>query len=707
MKARFLILFAASFAAAVNMHSAVLINERFNYSDGVLTDVSDGTWSRHSGTAGQVDVQSGRVNLTEAEGEDVNTPIAGAPYSNTVLYAGFVVNFSGLPSGDGAFFWHFNTSNFRGRIFATTNGAVSGSVRVGIANGAATPSAVIPFDMFLDTDYTLVTRYDPGTGETTLWIDPASESSTDNRADATDSASFVPIATVGLRQSTSSGDGMGVLKIDDLIVATQFDEVIGGGDPTQNPPSLSSIADQTGPAGVPIGPIAFTVTDGETPAADLMLMANSANPTLVPNENIEFGGSGTDRTVTIAPVPGQQGEANITITVRDEHGNTATRVFTVLIGQPEISDIPDQFTRINTPTDPIPFTVVDHESSPESLVVRGESSNDALVPDANIVISGSGSNRLVTITPVSDQTGVVAITVIVNDGTGEASTTFDLSVSPDLGLDFCETFDYPDGPLVNASGSTWTAHSGNTGETQVASSQLHLTGAQGEDVSRFLNHAPYAGNSGAILYFAFDVRFTELPHAEAYFTHLRDQNIGFRARVFAGTNAAAPGSFRLGIANGAGSASAWFPQDLSLNTTYTAVVRYIVHSASTVLWVNPSAESSPAAAATDQASAISISTHAFRQAAGIGALTVDNLTVGTGFEDVLESPVRLQISKAGNDVTVCWPAGAEDYVLQETGSLPAAGWTDVIQMPAEMNGLKCVTFPNVSGMRLFRLIHRP
>ena len=57
--------------------------------------------------------------------------------------------------------------------------------------------------------------------------------------------------------------------------------------------------------------------DTETPVGGLILTGSSSNPTLVPNGNIVFGGSGANRTVTITPAANQAGAATIAITVSD------------------------------------------------------------------------------------------------------------------------------------------------------------------------------------------------------------------------------------------------------------------------------------------------------------------------------------------------------------------------------------------------------
>src|SRR5205823_7390540 len=80
---------------------------------------------------------------------------------------------------------------------------------------------------------------------------------------------------------------------------------------------ISNIPDQTINQDTSTGPISFVVGDVDTPASSLILSASSSNPALVPPENIIFGGSGANRTVTITPATNQFGTATITVTVSD------------------------------------------------------------------------------------------------------------------------------------------------------------------------------------------------------------------------------------------------------------------------------------------------------------------------------------------------------------------------------------------------------
>ena len=79
-------------------------------------------------------------------------------------------------------------------------------------------------------------------------------------------------------------------------------------------------------------------------------------------------------------------------------------------------------------TPAIPFTIGDAETPASNLTLSGSSDNSTLVLPADIVFGGSNSNRTVTVTPQSGQTGVANITITVSDGTDTASSVFQLSV---------------------------------------------------------------------------------------------------------------------------------------------------------------------------------------------------------------------------------------------------------------------------------------
>ncbi len=620
--------------------AAVILDEPFDYTDGALIQVSNYQWTNHSGTLNQVDVSNGKVNLTQTESEDVNRLLPPGPYTNITIFLSFTVNFTTLP-GTGAYFLHLKdngTMNFKARVFATVTGAANGNFRLGIAKGGNTFSA-IPYDLSLNTEYKVVVKYDCATSDSTIWINPVSEDSTINRADATDTSSAVPIYAVALRQAS----GIGVLTIDNLKIGDTFKDVAGSQSST-NPPSISAIADVKASSNTPISPIPFTVLDGETQPDQLVVTATSDNQTLIPDANITISGTGSDRTLNITPASNQQGTALITVTVRDTDNNIATTSFYINVGAPTISTIQNQIIQKNTSTPDLSFTVFDNETQPQTLTLSGVSSDNSIVASSGIVFGGSGSNRTVKITPVQDAVGIVTISIIVSDGINYATNSFKLTVAQTGALELYEPFDYPDGALQENSSYRWFRHSGGTNETQVTNGKVLLNQTNTEDLSVYLyNVSPlgyYPTNAGYILYSSFELNYKSLPTSSSgdYFAHYRDTGtMNFRSRIFATTNGAAPGFYRIGIANG-GFTVAWITNDLATNRTYIIATRYNVSTAESKIWVNATSESDPGAEATDFTTPADIWSFCLRQNSGIGSLTIDNLKIGTSFDTAYTAP---------------------------------------------------------------------
>ena len=96
-------------------------------------------------------------------------------------------------------------------------------------------------------------------------------------------------------------------------------------------PLISAVSNQVTVPGRTTPPISFTVSDFETPANELVLSRSSSDPALVPNGNIVFGGSGSNRTVILTPTAGRSGTATITIGVTDGGGLLASTQFDVVV----------------------------------------------------------------------------------------------------------------------------------------------------------------------------------------------------------------------------------------------------------------------------------------------------------------------------------------------------------------------------------------
>lgn len=214
-----------------------------------------------------------------------------------------------------------------------------------------------------------------------------------------------------------------------------------------------------------------------------------------------------------------------------------------------------------------------------------------------------------------------------------------------------DAFIYPNGPLTTVSSGVWTNHSGTPLEVDVTAGKVNLTENESEDVSAALSGPVSSG----ILYYGLDVNFSGLPSGEGnYFAMLRDSAFVFRARLYATTNGAAAGSYRLGVANSASTPNVVFNSNLPLGSSHRIVVAYDFNSLQTTLWLDPSVETDSSVIATDAVLVTPYSVYSFslRQSLflgspgaptiqGTGTLTVDNVRVATTFVEAVPEPFSL------------------------------------------------------------------
>lgn len=196
-------------------------------------------------------------------------------------------------------------------------------------------------------------------------------------------------------------------------------------------PELSAIVDQVVNDGGATAALPFDVADAETTAANVALSVTSSDTAFVPEANIVIGGAGASRDVTVTTVAGEAGPATITIRGTDSAGQFSERSFVVAKNSPPtVSNVLDQLVQVGTPTAALAFTIGDAETANTALSVNATSSNQALLPDANLVVGGSGANRTLTATPFGSQTGQATVTLTITDEGGlTAVDTFVLTVN--------------------------------------------------------------------------------------------------------------------------------------------------------------------------------------------------------------------------------------------------------------------------------------
>lgn len=215
-----------------------------------------------------------------------------------------------------------------------------------------------------------------------------------------------------------------------FFVNTSDNVSITVGPSTNTPPTISNVADVTTDEDTATPVLGFTIGDAENTTASLTLSGTSSNPLLVPNANIVFSGTSANRSVIVTPAANQSGTATITLTVSDG-GLTATDTFVLNVnGAPSISAIDDLAIDEDALIPAIDFEIGDDATPLGSLVLSAHSSNELLVPDGNIVFSGSGASRSVAISPLANANGTAIITLSVYDGRVSSSQSFDLTVAP-------------------------------------------------------------------------------------------------------------------------------------------------------------------------------------------------------------------------------------------------------------------------------------
>jgi hypothetical protein len=201
--------------------------------------------------------------------------------------------------------------------------------------------------------------------------------------------------------------------------------------PTLNPLADFTISENSGVQTVTLSGI----TSGAANENQVLtVVAASGNPALIADPTVSYSSPSMTGSIAFSPAAFATGSALITVTVNDGGASNGviTRSFNVTVNAvdqpPAISTITNWVVGSGGTTPPIPFTVTDPETPAASLVVSGGSDNQSLVKDSAIVFSGTGSNRTVTITAGSGQTGIANITLMVSDGVVTANTAFQLNV---------------------------------------------------------------------------------------------------------------------------------------------------------------------------------------------------------------------------------------------------------------------------------------
>lgn len=239
-----------------------------------------------------------------------------------------------------------------------------------------------------------------------------------------------------------------------------------------------------------------------------------------------------------------------------------------------------------------------------------------------------------------------------------------------------EPFTYPDGALTNVASGLWNYTSGSGGllTLNVVGGRAFVRQNDAEGGHDDYNRIFGAGVDPATdnitrLYAGFLINFSDLPFSSgtnisgSYFAHFKSTAANeFYGRVGANMES---GALRLALANEAWDAarSVEFPQDLQLGRDYQVVLRLDLATDQSTLWIDPLNETSTSITATDAFGfAGTINAFGLRQGtsgsgANLGApgnLFLDNLRIGSSFQDVVAVPEPGTLTLAGAFAACLW-----------------------------------------------------
>jgi predicted outer membrane repeat protein len=172
--------------------------------------------------------------------------------------------------------------------------------------------------------------------------------------------------------------------------------------------------------------------------------------TIVDNTNLDFeADSSYTLKIQVSDGVNTSSKTNVTVTVLNINES------------PTITALADRTILESGTTGPLAFTVGDPETAAGSLLVTAVSSDQTILPDANLVIGGSGANHTITATPVIGQSGgPVIVTITVSDGVNQTQEQFTVTVVPRV-VTVTTTADENDGDTTNI--ATLLASPGGSG----------------------------------------------------------------------------------------------------------------------------------------------------------------------------------------------------------------------------------------------------
>lgn len=221
MKKVAVVLAVLTIAVAHTASGTLLVEEDFAYSDGSLTSVSAGVWTRYSGTANNGPVVVSEVAVAGAGADDVRTPFTEQTGD---AYFSIDVRVTDVGTDDTYLFGFMDGTTMEGgRIFFGTP-AGGGDFDVGASVDNSTADGWVTGTFTLNTTYTIVTRWN-GTDTVSLWINPVYGDFGTPDLTVTEAVVAAP-DNFFIRQGDGWDAGDSSFELDNLVVGTTWSDVV-------------------------------------------------------------------------------------------------------------------------------------------------------------------------------------------------------------------------------------------------------------------------------------------------------------------------------------------------------------------------------------------------------------------------------------------------------------------------------------------------
>jgi len=152
---------------------------------------------------------------------------------------------------------------------------------------------------------------------------------------------------------------------------------------------------------------------------------------IVPAANVQVSGSGADQKVELTRLPRTGGLVKVQLT-GTSGSQDVTVTFEVFFetNQPPSLTTPGTVTMDEDNTESVSFTVGDPDTPVGNLILNAASSNTSLIPVSAANLSGSGSSRTLSLSPLTNENGTATIRLTVSDGETTTTNSFLLTVTP-------------------------------------------------------------------------------------------------------------------------------------------------------------------------------------------------------------------------------------------------------------------------------------